>query len=57
MPLFIREVKNYLSANSTCTAHTDHDKPGHAQTPNLVKFSSLPHHQLKLKSGVQVVLI
>ena len=33
MPLFIREVKNYLSADSICTAYTNHEKLGHAHTP------------------------
>ncbi|KAL7137774.1 hypothetical protein ABFS83_10G115600 [Erythranthe nasuta] len=55
LSLVPKEMKTYLSFDSTCSANRSIDRPDDIHTPeflNTVNSSGLPNHELKLKEGV-----
>ncbi|KAL7157637.1 hypothetical protein ABFS83_02G090800 [Erythranthe nasuta] len=60
LSLVHKEMKTYLSFDSTCSANGSTDRPDDIHTPeflNAVNSSGLPNHELKLKEGVPVMLL
>ncbi|KAL7103935.1 hypothetical protein ACP275_08G211800 [Erythranthe tilingii] len=60
LSLVPKEMKTYLSFDSTCSANGSIDRPDDIHTPeflNTVNSSGLPNHELKLKEGVSVMLL
>ncbi|KAL7104044.1 hypothetical protein ACP275_08G219500 [Erythranthe tilingii] len=60
LSLVPKEMKTYLSFDSTCSANGSIDRPDDIHTPeflNTVNSSGLPNHELKLKEGVPVMLL
>ncbi|XP_012839282.1 PREDICTED: uncharacterized protein LOC105959688 [Erythranthe guttata] len=60
LSLVPKEMKTYLSFDSTCSANRSIDRPDDIHTPeflNTVNSSGLPNHELKLKEGVPAMFL